>query len=78
MTFPEGIKKFDTDEACQAYLSSQHWPDGLDCRRCDGRKYWTIQRSDRTTPLYEYAECHYHASVTGGTIFHRTQVALSM
>ncbi len=32
-------QKFGTNEACQAYLFSQQWPEGFACRRCHGRKY---------------------------------------
>ena len=78
MTLPEWIKQFGTDEACQDYLFSQRWPDGFVCARCQGQKSWKIQRSDRTAPLYECATCHYQASVTVGTIFHRTKVPLSL
>jgi len=78
MTLPEWMRKFGTDEACQDYLFAQRWPDGFVCPRCQGPKSWKIQRSDRTTPLYECTACHYQASVTVGTIFHRTKVALSL
>lgn len=78
MTLPEWIKKFGTDEACQQYLFTQRWPEGFTCTRCQGHKYWKVQRSDRTAPLYECATCHYQASVTVGTIFHRTKVPLSV
>jgi predicted RNA-binding Zn-ribbon protein involved in translation (DUF1610 family) len=78
MTLPEWIKKFGTDEACQAYLSAQRWPEGFACDRCHGSQYWKIQRSDRTAALYECASCHYQASMTVGTLFHRTKVPLSL
>ena len=78
VTLPEWIKKFGTDEACQKHLESQRWPSGFVCSRCEGTKAWTVQRSDRIAPLYECAACHYQASVTVGTIFHRTKVSLSV
>lgn len=78
MTLPEWIEKFGTDEACQQYLESQRWPNGFVCPRCEGTKAWTVRRSDRTAPLYECTACHYQPSVTVGSIFHRTKVALSL
>lgn len=76
MTLQQWQDKFGTNEACYAYLVTQRWPDGFICPKCQGTRYWTIQRSERTAPLYECSQCHTQASVTAGTMFHRTKVAL--
>lgn len=78
MTILEWADKFPTDEACREYLFQQRWPDGFLCPQCQGQKYWKIQRSDRTAPVYECTQCHHQTSVTAGTIFHRTKVALRL
>ena len=71
-------QKFGTDEACRQYLLNQRWPQGFVCPQpdCGGREYWKIQRSDRTDVLYECTQCHHQVSLTAGTLFHRTKVAL--
>ncbi len=76
MTILEWQDQFPTDEACREYLFKQRWPEGFLCPQCQGQKYWTIQRSERTAPLYECTQCHHQTSVTAGTLFHRTKVAL--
>ncbi len=76
MTLLEWHDKFPDDEACRQYLFDQRWPNGFVCPKCQGTKYWTVQRSGRTAPVYECAACGHQASVTAGTIFHRTKVAL--
>jgi len=68
--------KFSDEEACRQYLFDQRWPEGFVCPKCKGTKYWTVQRSGRTAPVYECAACGHQASVTAGTIFERTTVAL--
>ena len=78
LTLPEWLQKFGTDKACHDYLFSQRWPDGFVCPRCQGQAHWKVQRSDRTAPLYECTACHYQASLTAGTIFHRTKLALPL
>ena len=76
MTRLEWQDQFSTDEACRKYLFDQRWPNGFVCPKCQGTKKWNVQRSGRTAPVYECAACGHQASVTAGTIFHRTKVAL--
>ncbi len=76
MTLIEWQDKFSTEEACQNHLFSQRWPEGFSCPKCQGTQYWKIERSDRTTPLYECVTCHHQVSLTAGTLFHRTKVPL--
>ncbi len=78
MTLPEWQDKFPDDEACRKYLFEQRWPEGFVCPKCQGRKYWKVQRSGRQAPVYECVACRHQASVTAGTIFHRTKVALRL
>ena len=76
MTILEWQDKFATDAACRDYLFKQRWPKGFVCPKCQSTQYWTVQRPGRTAPVYECVECHHQASVTAGTIFHRTKLAL--
>ena len=64
--------KFNTDEKCRDYLEDLRWPDGVSCLRCksdvvselDGRDQWYC------------SSCHYHFSVTAGTIMHDSHLPL--
>ncbi|MCL5065273.1 MAG: IS1595 family transposase [Firmicutes bacterium] len=76
MTLLQWQDKFSDEEACRQYLFDQYWPEGFVCLKCQGTKYWTVQRSGRTAPVYECAACGHQASVPAGTIFERTKVAL--
>ncbi len=78
MTVLQWQDKFSDEEACRKYLFDQRWPNGFVCPKCQGTKYWTVQRSGRVGPVYECAGCGHQASVTAGTIFQRTKVALRM
>ena len=71
-------QKFGTDQDCREYLFDQRWPEGFVCPQadCGGREYWKIQRANRTDVLYECTQCHHQVSLTAGTLFHRTKVAL--
>ena len=71
-------QKFGTDAAYREYWFDQRWPHGFVCLQpeCGGREYGKIQQSDRTDILYECTQCRHPVSLTAGTLFHRTKVAL--
>lgn len=64
--------QFNSEEKCLDYLFRVRWPDGFCCPRCSHSQYYKL------TPraLYKCQSCGYQASVTAGTIFHRTKVPL--
>ena len=65
-------KRFNSEEACYAYLSKLRWPNGVTCPRCNnGGQTWHTKRG-----LYHCKRCGYQISVTSGTIFHRTRKPL--
>lgn len=72
-TLPEFEAQFSTEQACRDYLFSLRWPDGFCCPRCRHPKAWPVR-----TTLFECAKCGYKASVTAGTIFHRTRKPLTL
>jgi transposase-like protein len=65
-------KQFSNEEACYKYLYQIRWPDGWICPKCQAKKCYYI----KPRKLYECSECKYHASVTAGTIFHKTRTPL--
>ena len=76
MRFPVTIfefqEQFPTEEACWQHLRRVRWPRGFRCPRCGhGRSYFLERRR-----LEQCRACRYQASVTAGTIFHRTRLPL--
>jgi transposase-like protein len=71
-TLIEFQRRFSTEEACEAYLAECRWPDGFRCPKCGHDESWTIS----TRRTRECKSCHYHASVTAGTILHNTKTDL--
>lgn len=72
MALDDFLARFGTDEQCRAALFAARWPEGFRCPCCDGAQAYV--RRDR--PLYECAACGHQASVTAGTVFHRSHVPL--
>ena len=72
MSLIEYQKHFDTEQPCRVFLFEKCWPDGFVCPKCGGKKYCIL--ADGTV---QCAACHHQASMTAGTVMHRTHVALT-
>jgi transposase-like protein len=70
-TLAEFEQRFATEGACRAYLARLRWPTGFSCPQCTTSGSWTTTRC-----LLMCHQCGYQASVTAGTIFHRTRLPL--
>ena len=64
--------RFPDEAACVEFLRKLRWPEGFVCPRCQGRASSTI----RTRRLEQCRACRYQASLTAGTVLHRTRLPL--
>lgn len=71
-TLLELERRFSTNQACREYLSGLRWPQGWGCPQCGHRKAWTVRRG-----LWRCRACRHESSVTAGTIFQDSHVALT-
>jgi transposase-like protein len=65
-------KTFGTEKACQKHLFRLRWPEGFRCPRCQHDQAYF----QRTRNLYHCRACGYQASLTAGTVFHKTRTPL--
>lgn len=76
MSFPSSLiefqDQFPDEESCWRYLREVRWPDGFECPRCGERGSHFL----RARRLEQCRRCRYQASVTAGTVFHRTKKPL--
>lgn len=70
-TLAEFERRFATEEACRAYVAQLRWPTGFRCPRCATGDGWMTHRG-----LMMCRQCGHQASVTAGTIFHRSHLPL--
>src|SRR5256885_747432 len=63
------------DQKCRNYLEHLRWKDGIRCPKCSGDKVSSILKRDQHNCDTE--SCGYQFSVTAGTIFHDTHLALT-
>ena len=66
-------KRFGTEKACQKQLFRLRWPEGFRCPRCQHSEAYF----HRTRHLYHCKACGYQASLTAGTVFHKTRTPLT-
>jgi len=66
-------KHFASEADCAAYIMHKRWKDGFSCPKCKHDQYYYIA----TRKLYECRKCHYQASITAGTIMHKTKLPLT-
>ena len=77
---PEGLLDFQsmfaTNEACAAYLEEVRWPEGFVCPQCEasGAPY----RLKTRPGLLACRLCNHQASITAGTIMHRSKQPLRL
>jgi transposase-like protein len=74
VTLPEITEMFSTDEKCRELLERLRWPKGAECPRC---KTDDVVRLNTNLKLLWCSECEYQFTVTAGTIFNDSHLALS-
>src|SRR6516162_1975187 len=76
MKFRDLIARFDSEDACKAYLVERRWADGVHCPRCGNAKVWVV----KSRPFHWLCKaCNkngYRFSVITGTIFENTKYPL--
>ena len=65
-------ERFRSERACERALEKMRWPEGFVCPKC--AHHIAYRHSKRR--LIECAVCGYQASLTAGTIFHKTRTPL--
>lgn len=74
--FPRSLadfqRRFSTEAACRQYLFECRWPDGYHCPRCQHPEVYAVMGRG----LLQCKACRYQASVTAGTVMHRSRTPL--
>lgn len=72
MTLVDVINLFDTDDKCRELLVRLRWPNGVECTRC---KMPAVEL-ETAKQLFYCKGCDYQFSVTSGTVFNDSHLAL--
>jgi transposase-like protein len=65
---------YGSEDRCRAALFAWRWPKGFVCPRCGGEHRSQIKRRK----LYQCSRCRHQVSLTSGTIFHSTNLPLTI
>ena len=67
------VEQYSTDETCREALMHLRWPHGVRCPRCAHEKVMSV----KGRKVFDCNSCHYQFSVTVGTIFNDSHLALT-
>ena len=74
LSLPGFLSQFGTEEQCGQALIRWRWPGGFVCPECGHTEHCEI----RDRGLYQCNHCHRQTSLTSGTIFAHTKLALTI
>lgn len=74
LSIPEFISKFGTDEQCRKALENAKWPQGYICDECGHNSFCYL----KTRKIYQCNRCKHQTTVTRGTVFHSTNLPLTV
>ncbi len=66
------IEKYRDEQSCHEYLVQKRWPDGFVCPKCGARHGYSLGSGHM-----QCASCRYQASVTAGTVMHRSHLPMT-
>ncbi|MFB6367929.1 IS1595 family transposase [Paenibacillus elgii] len=72
MTLKRFQEKFHSDDACREHLFQIRWANGFSCPKCEHAAFYFLE----TRKLYQCTRCKHQASVTAGTIMHKSHTPL--
>jgi len=72
---PAFQEAYGSEAQCLLALETLRWPDGFVCPRCEHVGGHRLASRPR---LHQCAACRHQASVTAGTVFHRTRIPLTI
>lgn len=72
ISFADFMNRFKTEENCRDHFFKIRWPNGFRCPKCGNDEYTFIKNYGR----YQRHQCRHQASITAGTIMHRSHTGL--
>ena len=69
------LRRYGTEEQCEAALEKARWPDGFRCPRCDSHEHGLVY--GRRLKRYQCRTCGHQATLTAGTIMPETKLPLT-
>jgi transposase-like protein len=74
LSLDQFIDQYGTEEQCRAIVERFRWPDGFRCPKCGCDAAYNYLRD--TVKVFQCHSCRTQTTLTEGTIFHSTKLAL--
>jgi len=74
MSLSEFLELYGTERQCEAALERSRWPEGFVCPACASNSHCVVWH--KTVKTFQCNRCHEQTTLTSGTIFHATKLAL--
>lgn len=74
LSLTDFLARYGTEGQCRQALFELRWPEGFVCPECGNETYCELSQGHR----YQCHSCHHQTTVTAGTIFAHTKLALSV
>jgi transposase-like protein len=77
LSMPEFLRDYGTETQCEDALEAIRWPEGFRCPRCQASAdHYILHVKSRKT--FQCGGCGHQTSLTAGTVFHSTKLALTI
>jgi len=76
MSLGEFVRRYGTEEGCEAELEAQRWPQGFVCPACGSREYSNFRRGRLL--YYQCCGCRHQTSLIAGTVMASSKLALRL
>jgi ribosomal protein L37AE/L43A len=76
LSMAEFMRRYGTQEQCEAALCLARWPQGFACPECGGSSRTAFRRQGRL--YWQCSGCQHQCSLTSGTIFQNTKLPLTV
>jgi transposase-like protein len=77
LSMPEFLQAYGTETQCEDALETARWPNGFRCPRCEEPAEFYILRV-KARKTFQCCSCGHQTSLTAGTVFHSTKLALTI
>ena len=76
LSMPEFFEQYGTEAHCESALEQARWPQGFHCPSCGQSAHCVLRGRGRKT--FQCNSCHQQTSLTAGTLFQGTKLALTV
>ena len=75
LSLSQFIDSYGEEQQCEAAVEKSRWPNGFHCPKCDSNQFSCFRKG--SVKVFQCRTCRKQTTLTEGTIFHSTKLALT-